>query len=308
MIKELEISPSSYYAILVMDGDNIGKWLQGEFNPLLKESFHRDLLSLMLDNNPRYREHIEELLSYRHPMSPSLHSEFSRRLSQFALREVRRLVEDGYGRLVYAGGDDVLAMLPLDTVLEVAYDLQRAFKEMISPEKASASAGIVIAHHKYPLSLVLKEARAAERDAKHELGRDAFAVRVITGSGSILKAGGKWEEVKFVMRLLRGMAAEEIPTTLPYKLQKFYIDFLEGAGKGKVVDQLLEEELKRLLERSDVKNDELRKVVMNKYREYIALNWSNSHELFINNMILAAFIKRNSTIYGTASEVTSWAL
>jgi hypothetical protein len=58
--------------------------------------------------------------------------------------------------------------------------------------RATASAGLVFAHHMQPLDQVVEQARAAEGVAKDELGRDALACALMKRSGERLTAGGQW--------------------------------------------------------------------------------------------------------------------
>lgn len=85
-----------YFAVLAMDGDHMGAWLGGENNPTgPTERFRRDL---------------------------------SARLSNFALHCVRPIVEACDGRLILAGGEDVLALLPADTAVDCARFLRAAYR------------------------------------------------------------------------------------------------------------------------------------------------------------------------------------
>jgi len=59
---------------------------------------------------------------------PSGHLQFSEALAHFARFCVRPVVEVFEGRLIYAGGDDALALLPADTALACARALRWAFQ------------------------------------------------------------------------------------------------------------------------------------------------------------------------------------
>lgn len=143
-------------------------------------------------------------------------------LNGFALDLARHIVEDlCKGKLIYAGGDDVLAMVTIDDMprclwlLRLAYsgampegqvpffghlDLEmkngfvlwekgrkdRRFYRVMG-EKATASAGAVVAHHTAPLGAVLRELRLAEKAAKALPGKNAFSLRLLK------RAGGKIE-------------------------------------------------------------------------------------------------------------------
>ena len=79
---EVKVHPNPYYAILRADGDRMGR---------------------VIDNQAEQGE--------------KQHQALSKALNIFA-GSVRGIVEEKYqGALVYAGGDDVLALMPLHTVL-----------------------------------------------------------------------------------------------------------------------------------------------------------------------------------------------
>jgi hypothetical protein len=61
------------------------------------------------------------------PLGPGYHAALSEALSNFGLYCAGQIVESFSGQLIYAGGDDVLAMLPAASALDCAHALQRAF-------------------------------------------------------------------------------------------------------------------------------------------------------------------------------------
>ncbi|MEO0263512.1 MAG: type III-B CRISPR-associated protein Cas10/Cmr2, partial [candidate division WOR-3 bacterium] len=269
-IEENKISPSKYYAILMMDGDDMGKWLKGEFNPKIEEVLDtkiKDILKEVNDND------LNSILCSRHPVSASIHQTFSRRLSNFALEEVRKIVEENrYGKLIYAGGDDILAFLPLEDILECSFELQKKFKDILGP-KSSMSAGIVISHHKYPLYLALDEVRDAEKMAKEKFGKNAFCIKLIKHSGEIRETGGKWDLIEFIEDLICKFRTEKIPSRFPY-------EFLEVVEK--IEDkEILKAELKRIYYRK-VKED------MKNYLDEIIKSFDayNYDKIYFANMFL----------------------
>jgi CRISPR-associated protein Cmr2 len=121
-----------YFAVIAFDGDEIGKWVSGKKTPPFSTQLadYRDG-----SGNPGYgsksyfaREEFGKFLQFQRPLSPSYHLQFSEALSNFALLCARPIVEAFDGRLIYAGGDDVLALLPADTALECAQALRMAFQ------------------------------------------------------------------------------------------------------------------------------------------------------------------------------------
>ncbi|MDR7491961.1 MAG: type III-B CRISPR-associated protein Cas10/Cmr2 [Armatimonadota bacterium] len=218
--------PRPYLAVLVLDGDEMGKWLSGA-----------KALPLRCYLSTRAREELESqfrewsldaLLERPWPMTPALHAAFSEACGVFSQRTARRTVEEeALGVLVYAGGDDVLALVPVGPVAgqggeqatEIARRLRFRFSghvsrakddghDVVSPGggeagfvldgeglglafggRATASAGIAVFHHRWPLGRALEAARAAEKYAKEGLGRDALGLTVLRRSGQMTVTG-----------------------------------------------------------------------------------------------------------------------
>jgi len=102
--------------------------------------------------------------------------------------QVNSVVEAHAGRTVYAGGDDVLALVPAANALAVAEELcdryRSAFSQTSAASTATISAAIVYAHWRYPLRQVLRTAhRLLDDVAKDQTGRDSIALGIVLGSG-----------------------------------------------------------------------------------------------------------------------------
>ena len=117
---------------------------------------------------------------------------------------VPAIVENHNGFLIYAGGDDVLALLPMEDALRCAAEVRKhylasfkeAFKEMKDEDKipASISAAIQYVHVKTPLGIVLGDAHHLLDDvAKDGAGRDAVAVKVWKTGGVVLEWAQPWK-------------------------------------------------------------------------------------------------------------------
>jgi len=198
--EDLEGTPEStaakYFAVLAFDGDSIGKWVAGDQCP----AFGTQLADYQDDKGRAgvaqyFENRAPDLLALRRPLSPSYHLMFSEALSNFAGRCAGRIVQHFGGRLIYAGGDDVVALLPATKVIACAEALDRAFRGLAPNENfgighradgflsekesdgseavfvvpgpaATGSVGIAIAHVKAPLQDVVRAAVAAEKRAK----------------------------------------------------------------------------------------------------------------------------------------------
>jgi CRISPR-associated protein Cmr2 len=258
-----------------MDGDNMGKWLKGEFNPKIKYTIHTKVKDALIRfSEGKDKENLQKILCSKHPTSPSIHQAFSRKLSQFALEEVRKIVEDEhYGKLIYAGGDDVLAFLPIEEVLKCAYDLQKKFKEVLSP-KASMSAGIVIVHHKYPLYLALEEVNNAEKKAKKHYGKNAFCLRFLSHGGEPRECGGNWELVEFIDELICKFKNEEISSNFAYEYLEIVEELYDKNDKSKI-REILKSELERVFFRKVGDKD-----IIKKFFQEQVLKWFNELDIY----------------------------
>lgn len=213
-------NPPIYYAILRMDADDMGKWLRGEKAPRLSEVYH-----------PKIREYFEglgeeakEALQAKRPLSPALHASISEALTNFSLYVVPTTVEKHCGTLIYAGGDDVLALLPVSKVLDCALKLKQTFQGkqtanggaedgfyktddgrellMMGP-KATISAGIAIVHYKEDLRVALDYARKSEKKAKKS-GKDILAIHSSRRSGEHTSALCPWDYAETVTGWING--------------------------------------------------------------------------------------------------------
>lgn len=207
--------PSAYYAVLLADGDHMGKWVTGAAHQIrIGERLHPDVR-----RDLESAGHLGELLGMRRLLGPSGHAAISGALRDYSLWTVPYTLEkESTGFVVYAGGDDVLALLPGPEALQAADRLRRRYAEefvvvdesgqlvetppaggrslRVAPHmgsNASVSAGIVFAHHLYPLNAVLGYARELEEAAKTEGRRDAIAIGVIRRSGPEEALIAKWQ-------------------------------------------------------------------------------------------------------------------
>ncbi len=121
-----------YFAVLALDGDEIGKWVSGAKTPPIANqlAYYPDGAGNLTEGSRPYFEHkgLAAFLNSPRALSPSYHLQFSEALSAFALYCARPIVEAFDGRLIYAGGDDVVALLPADCALRCAQALRAAFQ------------------------------------------------------------------------------------------------------------------------------------------------------------------------------------
>ncbi|MEO8166484.1 MAG: hypothetical protein ABI619_13920 [Betaproteobacteria bacterium] len=135
----------------------------------------------------------------------------TRALSQFSLK-VPTTVGDHDGMTIYAGGDDLLAMLPLDSALKCAMELAGAYRDAfrvafgngplaldveLLVRAATLSGAIVYAHYHTPLRDVLQTAHQLLDDvAKDATGRDSLAIAVFKSSGITAQWSAPWQHIR----------------------------------------------------------------------------------------------------------------
>jgi CRISPR-associated protein Cmr2 len=111
--------------------------------------------------------------------------------------EVPNVVGEHDGICVYAGGDDLLAMLPLDRALETVTAVRelyvQSFAEAEKQISATISASLVFAHYRCAFSRVLEHAHHLLDDvAKDGADRDALAIVVLKPGGVTCQWVGKF--------------------------------------------------------------------------------------------------------------------
>lgn len=155
IVAAMDCRPSTYLAVLCADVDKMGQWLTGREAPLWKDIADTGLLPGVPEDKKR-------------PLYPALGAELSRRLGRLATTTFLDIVETKcLGRVVYSGGDDLLAFLPLQTALHCLKLLNQAIRqETHLGSKVTLSAGLHIMHWRDPLSRAIESARDAEQTAK----------------------------------------------------------------------------------------------------------------------------------------------
>lgn len=126
---------------------------------------------------------------------PNKQTNITKGLEKFT-GNVKKIVEKHNGFLIYAGGDDVLAILPLEDAIPCATTLREHYLSCFEGKgvNTTISGAIEFAHIKMPLTKVLKDAHELlDKVAKDQAGRDALAIRVWKGGGLQLEWAQPWE-------------------------------------------------------------------------------------------------------------------
>jgi CRISPR-associated protein Cmr2 len=122
--------PEAYYALILMDGDRMGGWLAGNedaYKLAYRDTWHSKVLGEMRKHeggNPALKAYLDT----KRPVSPGRHGAISQALNAFSTRLARHVVEDCCkGKLLYAGGDDVLALVAVDDLFDCMQLLRLAY-------------------------------------------------------------------------------------------------------------------------------------------------------------------------------------
>jgi CRISPR-associated protein Cmr2 len=214
--------PDPYFAILVADGDKMGEAISNK-------------------------------------QEADDHRIFSKTLAKFA-HEARKIVEETHhGCMVYSGGDDVVAFLPVDTCIKAARELHEKFGQLLTPlikedeNPPTLSVGIAIGHIREPLEDLRAYGHTAENDAKKP-DRNGLAIHLYTRSGGEpLKIREQWRKAgdnglddrieNWVDMYLKDI----FPDKAAYDLRQLAGDY--RGWKGKPDTCLLKKDVKRLLKR-----------------------------------------------------------
>lgn len=210
-------SPPAYYALLQADGDNMGRAI--------------DRLATLEG-----------------------HKALGAALDRFSLR-AGEIVRGHAGSLIFSGGDDVLALVPLHTAIQCSRALHDAFGELVGVEGLengpTLSVGLAIAHHMEDMAEVRDLARKAEKLAKRYAGpegeKNALAVVVSKRSGGTLRVVGSWDEAlpldRRVLQWARLFHEERLPDKAAFDLESETAGLLGsgqavGDGMSEVIDAL----------------------------------------------------------------------
>lgn len=125
-----DAKPETYYALILMDGDRMGGWLAGNedrFKLKYRETWHTQVRAEM-EMFEKRDANLSAYLDTLRPVSPGRHGAISQALNDFSTRLARHVVEDCCkGKLLYAGGDDVLALVAVDDLFDCMQLLRLAY-------------------------------------------------------------------------------------------------------------------------------------------------------------------------------------
>mgnify|MGYP006426424761 CR=1 FL=1 len=195
-------SPADWWVIILSDGDGMGQYVSGRKLGGYEKYLDTDLVAPSIKQHQRY----EEFLKTKKRMGPATHVGLNRALLDFSNRLVPYLTQQRCcGKVIYSGGDDVMAVLPIEDLSLFLRSLRSAWQGGSDPEGefdhrpsyespegcgywypssetpllnrpyftmgkgATMSSGIVIAHKSVPLPTVLQNLWSAESERAKKL-------------------------------------------------------------------------------------------------------------------------------------------
>lgn len=248
-----------YYAILLMDGDNMGDLVNGKnINTNWHQVLHPELSKRLKDQD--FQKGIwEKFLDEKRLLSPVVHFAISEALGTFALFGLPHIIKQNNGKLVYAGGDDVAAVLPVSNVFDAAIQVNRLYSQGFvnytyngmepikennnletpftlllggSGENTTISGAILICHHKQPLRGAIEETHhLLETVSKEKHIRDALAIKLKKRSGQGRVFASKWNEPNILSNdnykrllsfkeIIKAVSNELLSTSLLYRFSE----------------------------------------------------------------------------------------
>jgi CRISPR-associated protein Cmr2 len=217
--------PCPYYALILADGDHMGDFL----------------------DKARDAHELRDISSC---------------LSEFA-RLVPDIAREFQGHVIYAGGDDLLLMVPPEGALELADALRCIFSETMQDavshlhrktvETPTLSVGMVLAHMQTPVGRVRRLVGEAEQLAKgteNELPRNALGIIVAPRSGAKLSIRIRWvgESFSRFRKIVDLYRKELLPTRFAFALRTLKHD-LSSDQNVTELDNIKKMEFERILMR-----------------------------------------------------------
>jgi CRISPR-associated protein Cmr2 len=347
---------NTFYSLIKCDADNIGKIIQGK----VEEGFRIDVKSYLYEalegdvkkliksimNNNREEtksiceqqglkdidEKIDKILKTLSKfkgeiiISPCYHSALSRALMNNAIRDTK-IIDENDGLTIYAGGDDLLAVVPVKNSLIVTKKLRKTFSfpseykgfdkkmDYLMPSlvTASRSFSIYFAHYMFPMYIVINRSVKLLESVKETKWN--INGKEMKKDGIILSYSPRGGELSSILPLCNIKETEEDVAKTLEDIIELNLDIEKGRFSSSLVRDLfdnleiiklllesevplkillLEKLLKRIFERNCEIRDEFQRVQMvnqwtKKLIEYydISCEVNDKHSSLIEQFILA---------------------
>lgn len=181
-VQDLEGS-SRYLALVKADGDGVGDVLSGR-----------------------------ALQGKGKSVTPSRLSTISELIDTVCEANLSALVTHHGGQVIFAGGDDLLAVLPGEEAFSLALEASKQFKGDLGGA-VTLSAGIALSPARQPVYLALQDASRLLKEAKGIPGKGAVAYNVVTGRSPSVSKPMKWGEFEELLGLVSFLKSSGLPSS-----------------------------------------------------------------------------------------------
>ena len=200
---------------------------------------------------------------------PDQHQAITRALSGFA-QGVADIVRQYSGHAIYAGGDDVLAFVPLNQSYACAQKLSESFAQALKPaatalgvdeaKTPTLSVGLAIAHIMQPLGDIRALASRAEKVAKGdsvpvEQCRNALGIALDVRGGTVTTLRIRWNDKvaqAAFAQWLKAYADKTIPSRVAYDTRAIHLatSFVLTSNDVELGKKIRKAEFARMLEKA----------------------------------------------------------
>lgn len=193
------------------------------------------------------------------------HKRITQDLSAFATG-VAAIMRQYSGHCIYAGGDDVLGFVPLDTAYACADALRQSFSDALAGVSGgfqvatpTLSVGLAICHIMTPLGVIRELASMAEKHAKgdhcpKDTQRNALGLLLSVRSGTDIKLRLRWDDAEAHTAFAYWVTSylnKAIPSRIAYDVRAIHLRTrLIAATDSPLQTKICIAELKRMLDRA----------------------------------------------------------
>lgn len=239
--------------------------LQGILRPIWQDKKHPCAYGvLLLADGDRMGELLDQA------QDQATHQTITRALSAFA-QAVPALVRQYSGHAIYAGGDDVLAFVPLNQSYACAKKLSESFAQALKPaatalgvdegKSPTLSVGLGIAHIMQPLGDIRALASRAEKVAKGDhvtdksQRRNALGIALDVRGGNVTTLRLGWNDDKAQTAFAEWLQAytdKTIPSRVAYDTRAIHLatSFTLTSGDVELGKKIRNAEFARMLEKA----------------------------------------------------------
>ncbi|MBI5531247.1 MAG: hypothetical protein HY898_00930 [Deltaproteobacteria bacterium] len=217
---------SEYVSVVLMNADGMGATVRGGLESkdgaTLRSSLHSEMPAQLLKARSKWRDALDAPLLGGAARTAAI----AEALGAFSMGSARSIVAEAKGQMLALAGDEVVALMPVESAYPAARRLCDVWREpfvTLQPAggvarrllhmgpAATTSLAIVLAHRSCAVpALVRRGRRLMQGVAKEALGRNALVVLARMEHGREYVFGGRWDEVgeslELVLGLLRGLS------------------------------------------------------------------------------------------------------